>query len=274
MAGWFLPLAMADLELIAVSVGNTRSRVGLFRNQRLEQSEALVNSDLDALVKAVLATPVINVGAPVAIASVNNPVADRLAAALAEPLAARGGDVYRFGDDLAVPINTTLDDETTVGQDRLLNAIGAFSRAKQACIVVDAGTAVTVDFVDGEGTFHGGAIAPGVNMMLRSLHEHTAALPAIGFEPVPADQPFGKDTRRAMLLGVQSAVRGMARVLIERYAEFYGAYPQIIATGGDARALFENDDLVEHIVADLTLLGIEAACRMQLESLGAADEEA
>jgi type III pantothenate kinase len=256
---------MADLELIAVSVGNTRTRIGLFREQRLEQSDALPNSDADAIVRAVMALPVVNSGAPVAIASVNNRVADPLAIALAELLKPRGGDLYRFGDDLAIPINNTLDDDSTVGQDRLLNAIGAFSRARQACIIVDAGTALTVDFVDGEGTFHGGAIAPGVNMMLRALHEHTAALPAVGFEPVPAAKPFGKDTRGAMLLGVQSAVRGGARLLIERYAEFYGAYPQVVATGGDARALFENDDLIEHLVPELTLLGIEAACRMQLQ---------
>jgi hypothetical protein len=78
-----------------------------------------------------------------------------------------------------------------------------------------------------------------------------------------------------MLLGVQSAAVGMARVLIDRYAEFYGAYPQIIATGGDARALFEGDELVEHIVPELTLLGIEAACRIQLGRLDGeeADDE-
>jgi type III pantothenate kinase len=264
---------MPDLELIAISVGNTRARLGLFREQRLEQSDAIAVGDVDGIVRAVLELPVVNHGAPVAIASVNLPVADRIAAALAGPFADRGGDIYRFGDDLAIPINTTLEDEATVGQDRLLNAIGAFSRAKQACIVIDAGTAMTVDFVDGEGTFHGGAIGPGVSMMLKALHEHTAALPALAFEPTPSDRPFGKDTRGAMLLGVQSAARGMARVLIERYAESFGAYPQIIATGGDARALFENDDLVEHIVPDLTLLGVEAACRIQLAPESGAGEE-
>ena len=68
-----------------------------------------------------------------------------------------------------------------------------------------------------------------------------------------------------MLLGVQSAVHGLVRMLSERYAEYYEAYPQIIATGGDARVLFENDDLIEHIVPDLTLLGFEASCRIELE---------
>lgn len=263
---------MTGTDLVAVSVGNTRTRLGLFKGRQLEQSVALMNSGPGAVAKAILELPAAS-GTPVAIASVNNPFALPLSLELEGPVRERGGDVYRFGEDLAIPIRTALDDDSTVGQDRLLNAIGAFSRANQACIVIDAGTAVTVDFVDGEGTFQGGAIAPGLNLMLRSLHEHTAALPAMAFEPVPADQPFGKDTRRAMLLGVQSAVRGMTRVLVERYAEFFGAYPQIVATGGDARTLFENDDLVEHVVPDLTLLGIEAACRIQLGKLGDDSED-
>src|SRR5689334_18379833 len=109
---------MPDLELIAISVGNTRARLGLFRDQRLEQSDALPVGDVDAIVRAALALPAVNAGAPVAIASVNLPAADRIAAGLAASVADRGGDMYRFGDDLAIPINTTLEDESTVGQDR------------------------------------------------------------------------------------------------------------------------------------------------------------
>jgi type III pantothenate kinase len=252
------------LELIAISVGNTRTRLGLFRGKQLEHSDALPNTDPAAIVAAALALPLTDPAAPVAIASVNEGLAAGLARELGETVRGRGGDVFRFGRDIAIPISNTLDDDSTVGQDRLLNAIGAFSRAEQACIVVDAGTAVTVDFVDGHGVFQGGAIAPGVTMMLRALHAHTAALPQVAFEPAGDAMPLGKDTRGAMLLGVHSAVRGMVRVLIDRYAHFYGAYPQIIATGGDARTLFEGDDLVEHIVPELTLLGIETACRIQL----------
>jgi type III pantothenate kinase len=281
-----------ELQLLAVSVGNTRTRLGLFRGARLEESLAMANDDVGAIVagaagmleKAAHETAIV-------IASVNDPVADRLAVALDE---AAGGEVYRFGRDLVLPVQSALSDDAAggVGQDRLLNALGAYSRAKQACIVIDAGTAITVDFVDGEGVFQGGAIAPGVNLMLRGLHEHTAALPEVRFEgrangagaerASPADgdgdevaaaakgEPWGKDTRGAMLVGVRGAARGLAHELIGRYAEFYGAYPQIVATGGDARALFEGDEVIEHIVPDLTLLGIQAACAAQL---GGEDDE-
>jgi len=163
-----------------------------------------------------------------------------------------------------VPIGRQLDPESLVGVDRLLNAAAAYDTAKQACVVVDAGTAVTIDFVDGEGTFHGGAILPGVRMMLQALDEKTAQLPEVGFKP-PAEA-IGHNTAEAMLTGVFHGVRGAVRELTEKYAEQYGAYPRVIATGGDAPALFEGYELVEDIVPELTLQGLSVARRHQLEN--------
>ncbi len=255
--------------LIAVSVGNTRTRVGVFVEGQLDPAVALVNTDVAAIAAAIAGG---HPDAPIVMASVNDPVASAIEL---ETKKRREGEIARFGRDLEIPMVNALADDSTVGQDRLLNALGAFGRAGQACVIVDAGTAITVDFVDGEGVFQGGAIGPGLNLMLRALHEHTAALPEVVFEAVPAvrseadaEGAFGKDTRGAMLLGVQSAAQGMVRALVERYATAFGGYPQVVATGGDARTLFEGpggDDFIEHIVPDLTLLGIEAAVKRLAE---------
>lgn len=250
-------------------MGNTRTRIGLFRGKELVESRAQPSSDAALVVAAALELPVRASGAPVVVASVNPPAGEAILDRLGGPVTARGGQVYRFGTDLEIPMPHALRDARTVGQDRLLNALGAFSRAQQACVVVDAGTAITVDFVDGTGVFQGGAIAPGLGLMLEAMHRGTAALPAVGFESVADDSPFGKDTAEAMRLGVQSAARGLVRHLVERYSEFYGAFPQVVATGGDAAALFDSDDLVEHVVPDLTLMGIQAAC---VRVLGEAEE--
>jgi type III pantothenate kinase len=269
---------MSD-QLVLISVGNTRTRFAPVRDGQLEPSRVETNADVDALAKAVLAAAAEESeddASPVLIASVNRPVSDRLIKSLRavgrralrlEP-AATGEGV------LPIPIAHSLADADSVGPDRLLDALGAFSRAAQACVVIDAGTAITVDFVDGDGTFHGGAIAPGLRMMLDAMHEKTAALPQIPtpltpdlLPPTdPKQPPFGRSTRPAMVLGALSAARGMAHLLIDRYAEFYEAYPRIIATGGDAALLFENDELVEHIVPDLTLVGMLEAYR-RLEHL-------
>lgn len=254
-------------SLIAVAVNNSRTRVGRFLKGDLVDPASFPCDDPAAAARAILEALAASPGLPVVLASVNPPARDAIAAALAKA----GVTPLHAGADVPVPFAHALRDASTVGQDRVLCALGAFVRAEQACIIVDAGTAITVDFVDGEGVFHGGIIAPGLGMMLASLHARTAQLPAVRFElPDPGLGPFGKDTQHAMLLGVLAAARGAVRESVERYAEFYGAFPQIIATGGDAALLFENHDLVEHIVPDLQLIGILEACKL---AWGAGDSD-
>jgi type III pantothenate kinase len=277
-------------RLLAVAVGNTRTRLGVFHGNELDEPVSLPNSDMAALTAALLKAAQEEHGIAIAISSVNPPVADALQKVLRD---AGEENVYRIGRDIQIPMQHTLDDASTVGQDRLLCAFGAYARAKQACVIVDAGTAVTVDFVDGEGVFHGGVIAPGAQMMLDALHEKTAQLPKVEFKPggpaVPAGSsardsedtaetavpPFGKNTREAMLLGVANSIRGLLQHTVERYADFFGAYPQVVATGGDAPALLGEEvsqGIVESIIPDLQLIGILEVCRA-VEEMDAAGSE-
>lgn len=247
--------------VILLSIGNTRTQVGVLERGEVGEVSAFPNDSAPerraALGKLVGDRP----GVPAVLAWVNGPGAD----VIERDLRDLGVEVHRLMRDVRMELVHSLDDDSTVGQDRLLNAVGAFARARQACIVIDAGTAITVDFVDGEGVFHGGAIAPGLRMMLSALHEKTAALPEVELTaPDPARGPFGKDMRHAMLLGVTAAATGLAHLLIDRYAEFYKAYPRVIATGGDATLLFSGDELVETIVPELTLLGLAEVCRRAL----------
>jgi len=256
-------------NVIAISVGNTRTRFGRFVGGTLEAPTSLPNDDLAGIVGTVSGwwgDTKSRPNATVAVASVNDEVADRLSSALRDQLSI---GVYRVGEDLPVPLVVQLDPETMTGVDRLLNAAAAYAVVEQACVVVDAGTAVTVDFVDGSGTFHGGAIAPGAQLQLRSMHEHTSALPDIEFS-APDVETFGRSTAQAMLTGVYHGIRGMVWRLAERYAERYGAYPMIIATGGDAEVLFGDDELIDRIVPDLTLMGINAAVERALRAEDAA----
>jgi type III pantothenate kinase len=252
--------------------------VGVFDNGQLQRAERFANGDPGPVVNHIVGAwrdlagkqrqdegdvvigrkPEADVA--IVLASVNDPVASTIARAIEEQITE---EVYRVGDDLDAPIGRQLDPETMVGVDRLLNAAAAFDILKQACVVVDAGTAVTVDFVDGQGTFHGGAIAPGAALQLKSLHEQTSALPELPFRS-PDAEPFGRNTAQAMYQGVFHGIRGMVHRLVERYAEAYGAYPMVVATGGDAQTLFGDEPLVDRIVPDLTLIGIEVAAKHAL----------
>ena len=263
-------------RLIAINVGNTRSHIGLFEAGRVERSERFLNTDLAAIMQYLTgmwnpagsgragrtaAADGGGAGPAILVASVNEPMAMKLTSAIKDQLQA---EVYRVGDDVPVPIGQQLDPETMTGVDRLLNAAAAYDILKQACVVVDAGTALTVDFVDGQGTFHGGAIAPGASLQLKSLHQYTAALPELTFH-APDTDAFGRSTAQAMYHGVFHGIRGMVQRLVEQYAEAYGAFPMVVATGGDAQTLFGEEPLVDRIVPDLTLLGIEVAAKYALQ---------
>lgn len=245
--------------LVAISVGNTRTQIGRFSDLSgdLDASESIPNSEIDTVLGRIAhhLREVEGSDALVVMASVNRSFSDPLRARAEGKLDI---EIGLIGEDIMPAVATRLDPDAATGVDRLLCAAGAFARLKQACVIIDVGTAMTVDFVDGEGTFHGGAIAPGAAMQLRALHEHTDALPDIAFEP-PPNEPFGRNTREAMLHGVFHGIRGLAQRLIERYADAQGAFPMVVVTGGDAQTIFEHEDFVDRIVPDLLLLGIASS---------------
>lgn len=252
-----------EFNLLAISAGNTRTRFGSFVQGQLTGSVAISHDDAMELSAAIdeAYAPLSRCDDTILLlASVHPGVTERLM-----DLAPRqtGCKPLRVEEDMRIPIGRQLDREAIVGEDRLLNAAAAYDVLKQACVIVDAGTAITVDFVDGAGTFHGGAIAPGAQMMLDALHERTAQLPPL--ELSPPKEAIGHNTAEAMFSGVYHGVRGMVRELVEQFATGAGAYPMVIATGGNANLLFKDFPLVERIVPDLTLMGMAVTVRAALE---------
>jgi type III pantothenate kinase len=144
----------------------------------------------------------------------------------------------------------------SVGRDRLFAARGALEACGESAIVVDAGTALTVDAVRADGTFLGGAIAPGPTLLAQAVSAGTARLPRI--EPRPGAPALGDDTQAALRSGVLHGFRGAARELADRVAEESGlAGAPVVLTGGArrylldpsvfaARRLIEEADLVHH----------------------------
>lgn len=262
--------------MLAIAVGNSRTRVGVLKGNECAKAQSFATTQPDEIASFAAALfdefefestePVI------LMSTVSHSAADAIEESIKSKF---HWSVFRFGRDIQIPIRHTLSvsGEATIGQDRLLCAIGAFSVVKQACVVVDLGTAITIDFVDGEGVFHGGAILPGISMMFDALHDHTASLPKVKARKLdPKSHDPGKQTDDAMVLGVCAAAQGAIRFLAERYAQFYEGYPQIIATGGDI-GLLEDDDLIEAFVPDLQLHGIRVACSMMLDNDGDDDDD-
>jgi type III pantothenate kinase len=251
-----------DQPFLAITVGNTRASIATISGETVTCHQSYASNDTSDLVEQAIKLwkELDSENPQIIMASSNEDAGKAIAEALADQTSRQ---IWQIGKDVPAAIGQHLDPETITGVDRLLNAAAAWKLCEQACIVIDAGTCVTVDFVDGEGTFHGGAIAPGARMQLHAMNTGTSALPEVEFE-APLKEAFGKNTAQAMLHGVFHGIQGMVRLLSEQYAMRYGAYPQIIATGGDAKILFEDDDLIEQIVPDLQMQGIAVSVRFAM----------
>jgi type III pantothenate kinase len=151
-----------------------------------------------------------------------------------------------------------------VGIDRLLAAVGAgaLREPSRPAVIVDLGTAVTVDLISADGTFQGGAILPGIAMSARALHEFTDLLPLIDMAELhEAPAEIGKDTVAAMRSGLFWGTIGAARELIARMSGVGSdpspqASPQVFLTGGAAASVAHLLAADAQYVPDLTLGGI------------------
>jgi type III pantothenate kinase len=141
----------------------------------------------------------------------------------------------------------------TIGPDRLANAVAAKHHFGAPSVVVDFGTAVTFDVVNGKGNYVGGIIAPGLAAMTDYLHEKTALLPKIKIREMPG--VIGKNTKQAMLIGAVHGYRGLIRELLsELKAELHCEKLPVIATGGYAKLIARK---LPEIVAVDPLLTVE-----------------
>lgn len=138
-----------------------------------------------------------------------------------------------------VPLATDVQHPDRVGIDRLLDAWAAnhLRLAHRPAIVIDAGSAVTVDAVSADGRFLGGAILPGLRMASAALSTGTALLPLVGTSHDELPEVIGRSTQQAIRSGVLWGTVGAVRELAHRMAEQLGADAHWFVTGGDARCL-------------------------------------
>ena len=144
---------------------------------------------------------------------------------------------------------------TSIGPDRLANAVAARQRFGAPVVVVDFGTAVTFDVVDARGNYIGGIIAPGLAAMTDYLHEKTALLPKIEIREIKS--AVGKSTEEAMLVGAVHGYRGLVRELIaELKRELRVKKLPVVATGGYAKLIAAKLPEISAVAPDLTLEGL------------------
>jgi type III pantothenate kinase len=172
--------------------------------------------------------------------------------------------------DIAIEVN--VKEPARVGIDRLLNAL-AVNRVRPAgrpAIVVDMGTAMTVNLISAGGVFEGGAIYAGPMTALGALHTATSSLPLLGPDVLESPPPaVGKSTDEAMAAGAYWGAVGAARQLIEQMAATCTEPPEVFLTGGAAKGLAPYVGLANRSarhLPQLVLSGVRIAADRMLRS--------
>ncbi len=218
---------------IVADLGNSRLKwARVAPGGRLGAAVALPANDPEAWASAWEAWGLAGGGESAwAIASVNPPMAERLARFLE---AQGAGEVRWFRSAAAVTDRHELEGAETGGADRALAVLGALARrgGRGPGLVVSCGTAVTVERIAADGTWQGGAIAPGLGPMANALHLMTAQLPRV----IPSEAPpaFGRGTVPSLEAGVFWGMVGAIRELLARQSVGLEPPPWVVWTGGDA----------------------------------------
>ncbi len=148
----------------------------------------------------------------------------------------------------------------SLGADRFVNALAAWHLWHESVVVVDAGTTATVDAVNAEGEFIGGAIAPGPHFLAAALVRGTAKLPYV--PPSIPDCTLGQSTKTAIQVGVGYGFIGMVEALVDRAWSAIGHKAPVVLTGGWSRRIQPHLHFPSRLQANLTLDGLIIAADM------------
>ena len=142
-----------------------------------------------------------------------------------------------------------------VGADRIVNAVAAYRKYKTSLIVIDFGTATTLDVISEKGEYIGGAIVPGVMISAEALFQRASRLPRVEIFKAP-DTVIGRDTIDSIKSGLIYGNAAMVDGMVERMAKEMNSTPRIIATGGIAPLISGLSKTIEKVEPSLTLDGL------------------
>ena len=145
------------------------------------------------------------------------------------------------------------DNPKEVGADRIANAVAAYDLYGGPSIVVDFGTANTIEAISAKGEYLGGAIFPGIEISMDALFGRAAALRRV--ELVPPRHVIGKSTVESIQSGAVYGFSGQVDALVERFQEELGECT-VIATGGEAERIIPHSRTIQHHEPWLTIQGL------------------
>ena len=245
--------------LLVCDIGNTNTVLGAFEGQRLvdhwrvSTARKRTVEEWALLVRQLmsmsgLASEAVSCAA---MASVVPPLTPTVVGAL-ERTAGVTPLVVGPGVKTGMPI--LYENPKEVGADRIVNAVAAYERYRQALIIVDLGTATTVDCVTERGEYLGGAIAPGIAISMDALFHAAAKLPRVDF--ARPRNVIGRNTVESIQSGVLFGYVSLVDGLVRRLADEMGCDVTVIATGGLAGVIATKSEVIDLVEPHLTLEGL------------------
>jgi type III pantothenate kinase len=254
--------AMDDGKLLVVDVGNTQTHLGVFAlgDQAVEEHWRFATirdstgDDLGGKLSSLLALRSFS------LADISRSIVSSTVPELGEQwtlMAERylGHEMLVVGPTIKTGMPIRIDNPREVGADRLVNAVAAYDRVRDTCVVVDFGTAITYDAVSSAGEYLGGIITPGAEISIDALYDRAAKLPKV--ELVEPRGLIGKSTVEAIRSGIVYGFAGQVEGIVRRLRDELGDDITVIATGGLAGALVPFvRETIDEVDAFLTLTGL------------------
>jgi type III pantothenate kinase len=246
--------------LLAIDVGNTHIVIGIFDNQslagrwRLLSHKDLTEDEIHVFVYNAFLKE--GIGYRDVSGVIVSCVVPSLVASLEKFCEKYLGHPPCWVDASSIPgLSLLVDDPHAVGSDRIVNAVAAFHKYRSSLIVIDFGTATTVDVISDNGAFLGGTISPGLKISSDALFTHTAQLPRVQGLTHPATV-IAKNTKSAMNAGIVYGYAGLVDGLVRRAKQEIDSNPIVIATGGLASLIADVAETIDKVEPDLTMEGL------------------
>jgi type III pantothenate kinase len=208
---------------LVIDIGNTRMKIGLFVNDQLDGVLSFSNQSVSHVAHLIETSGAIR-GVMSSVTEVNKSLYDLLNTEL---------DMLEINHHTKVPIAVDYETPNTLGMDRLANAVAAAKLYPETNVLtIDFGTCVKYDVVDENGIYRGGAIAPGLPMRFKAMHDMTGKLPHIKHWNKKDTVWPGKSTQGCMVAGVIQGIQAEMAQYITTASDVYGNLT-VISTGGD-----------------------------------------
>lgn len=246
---------------LAIDIGNTSISFGLFKNARILRCWHGSFDNIPKIRQFMNKSGIKSNNLQIIIDSVNPQKLSILRKSLASNFKRKQHLI--LGKTVQVKINHKYRNYNKLGQDRVVNLVGALELYKLPVLIIDFGTAITFDVISKKGVFEGGLIVPGVETAWKGLQDRTALLPKFDLkrEIVRRKELVGNDTKSCMTAGIGHSYGAMTDGLIDRFKEKYGKNLQVLVTGGFSR--FVQSHINHRIIVDPhhTLKSLALICR-------------